>query len=101
MSSREFSEWMAYYNLEPFGEERADLRMAMLASLIANVNRDPRKHSKPFEPKDFMPKFGEETHQTPEEQLAFVEMLNEAFGGRDLRPGKSTESTESTESSEP
>ena len=36
MSSREFSEWMAYYTLEPFGEELADARNA--TSIAANVN---------------------------------------------------------------
>jgi len=84
MSSYEFSEWMAYYNLEPFGEERADLRMAMLASLIANVNRDKKRRPNPFLPKDFMPKF-EHEEQTPDQQLAFVEALNAMFGGKDLR----------------
>mgnify|MGYP000940748974 FL=1 len=54
MSSRELSEWMAYYNIEPFGEERADLRSGIVASTIANVNRDPKK-GQPFKPTDFMP----------------------------------------------
>lgn len=35
MSSREFSEWMAYYGIEPFGEERADhVVSVMLSSFI-------------------------------------------------------------------
>ncbi len=59
MSSAEFAEWMAYYAIEPFGEERADLRMGILASLIANVNRDSKKQREPFAPADFMPKFDE------------------------------------------
>ena len=58
LSSRQISEWMAYYAIEPFGEERADLRMAILASLIANVNRDPAKRREPFTPAEFMPDFG-------------------------------------------
>jgi hypothetical protein len=53
MNSREFSEWMAYYGIEPWGEERGDLRVAMLTSLTANINR--RKGSKPLRPVDFMP----------------------------------------------
>lgn len=44
---------MAYYSLEPFGEERADLRMAIVASLIANANRDPKHEA--YKPEDFMP----------------------------------------------
>lgn len=36
MSAREFSEWMAYYRIEPFGEEVADLRHAI--GTAAQVN---------------------------------------------------------------
>lgn len=59
MSSAQLAEWMAYAKLEPFGEERADLRAGIIASVIANVNRDPKKQ-RPFKPEDFMPKFGQE-----------------------------------------
>lgn len=55
MSSRELTEWMAYAQIEPFGEERGDIRQAITSSLIANANRDPKKQSKAYEPEDFMP----------------------------------------------
>ena len=61
MSSREFAEWWAYYQLDPFGPERADLRNAALMALIAEMFRDPKKRGNPFTPEDFMPSFdGEE-----------------------------------------
>lgn len=60
MTSRDVAEWKAYFSIEPFGEERADLRMGILASLIANVNRDKKRKSEPFVPADFMPGFGDE-----------------------------------------
>lgn len=63
LSSRQISEWMAYYTLDPFGEERADLRMGMLMALIANVNRDPQKRKEAYTAEEFMPKFGEEYKQ--------------------------------------
>lgn len=53
MGSREFSEWMAYYGIEPWGEDRADLRVALLTSLTANINR--KSGSPPLRPADFMP----------------------------------------------
>jgi hypothetical protein len=53
ITEREFLEWMAFYQLEPFGEERADVRAGIIASVIANVNR--RKGAPPFTAKDFMP----------------------------------------------
>ena len=46
---------MAYYNLEPFGDELAlmDEHFAGLKTLIANTNRDPKKRRKAFELDDF------------------------------------------------
>lgn len=80
MSSREFAEWMAYFRLEPFGEARADWRAAMLAALIANVNRDP-KRGKPFRIADFMPEFNAESQREPSktsaEMLAIFKSLTE------------------------
>jgi len=77
---------MAYYELEPFGEDRADLRSGIVASTIANVNRNPKKRRKAFTASEFMPDFEKErAPASPETLLAKVEMLNAAFGGRDLR----------------
>ena len=57
ISSKELSEWIAYYAMEPWGVETEDLRTGIIASTIANVNRDPKKQKKPFKPQDFMPKW--------------------------------------------
>lgn len=54
MSSREFSEWMAYYEIEPFGEERADLRQAMTTSAVHNTIQAQTKRPKWTKPEDFM-----------------------------------------------
>jgi hypothetical protein len=53
ISGKQFAEWNAYYILEPFGDEW--LRTAMLASLIANANRDADLKPEPFLLQDFMP----------------------------------------------
>ena len=52
MSSYELSEWMAYYNIEPFGDERADLRAGIIASTIVNVHSEKGKRA--TVPADFM-----------------------------------------------
>lgn len=39
MDSRELAEWMAYYSVEPFGDTAADVRNALLCSLLANIWR--------------------------------------------------------------
>ena len=85
MSSREFAEWMAYYEIEPFGEERADWRAGMIAATIANIFRDTKKRRKPYKPQDFMPKLEEKREQTWQEQLQIVRMLNAAFGGKEKK----------------
>ena len=36
ISSVEFAEWVAYYQLEPFGEDRADLRCGNITSTLIN-----------------------------------------------------------------
>lgn len=53
-SSRELTEWQIFTEVEPFGEARADLRDAMIASVIANANRDPKARPQPFTPDDFL-----------------------------------------------
>jgi hypothetical protein len=49
----EFAEWMAYYTIEPFGDDW--LRTASIISMIANANRDAKVKTEPFKPEDFMP----------------------------------------------
>lgn len=56
MSSRELSEWFAYFQLEPFGEEREDYRTALIAQTVANTA--PRKRRKAFKLHDFLLRFG-------------------------------------------
>jgi hypothetical protein len=83
VSSRELTEWMAYYEMEPFGEERADLRAGIIASTVANVNR---AKGKAYKPQDFMPKFERRGQKTWQEILTAVERMNALLGGRDERP---------------
>ncbi len=92
MSSREFVEWMAYYEFEPFGEERADLRAGIVASTVANASRDPKRRRNPFRPLDFMPRFdGPKRPKGVQSMLKIVEMFNAALGGLDLRRGRKKE----------
>jgi len=71
VDSEEFSWWIAYNRIEPFGEKRADIRSAIVASVIANVNRDKKKKPSPFKTTDFMPEIEGKKYteyiMTPEE----------------------------------
>jgi len=53
MSAYEFAEYRAYFSIEPFPELRADIRTGQLCAVIANVDRNPKKHPKPFTTEDF------------------------------------------------
>lgn len=56
MSSREFLEWQAYEALTgPLGEERADIRSAIVAMTVANAHRSRKQ--RPFKIRDFIPEF--------------------------------------------
>ena len=82
IDAREFATWMAYARVEPFGEERADLRAGIVAATIANANRG--KGIKAFEPADFMPTFESKRKQTADEMQSrmfqFAELHNRAIG---------------------
>ena len=85
IDSQEFTEWMAYAALEPFGETRADLRAGIVASTIANVWRSGE--SEPFTPGDFMPTFEPQEPEPVERdaeilhQQQLFEALTQAVGG--------------------
>lgn len=81
-----FSEWQAYYQIEPWGEDQADLRAGIIASTIANAHRDVKRKPDQFTPQDFMPKFEPKRRkklQTWQEQLNIARLITLALGGTD------------------
>ncbi len=94
ISARELAEWQAYHGLEPLGERRADYRNALLASIIANVNRGADTDAYPIS--DFLPAAMPEDEAEDEaeddapdeswrEQITVAEMITAAYGGQDKR----------------
>ncbi|MGC4031482.1 MAG: hypothetical protein QM754_07070 [Tepidisphaeraceae bacterium] len=77
IDSRELAEWMAAFNLAPWGDERADLRAGIVASTIVNVNGGKSK------PSDFLPKYGQQEpkQQTPEDIRNMALRINAMFKG--------------------
>ena len=61
MSAREFAAWVAYAGMEPFGETRADIRIATLAALFAEANRDRKRRRKAFSVGEFVELFRGQT----------------------------------------
>lgn len=44
MSQEEFLGWMAYSEIEPFGEEREDLRAGIMWSAFVSAHCDPKRY---------------------------------------------------------
>jgi len=73
-------------------QERRDWRSGLIASVIANANRNPKKRSKPYQPSDFLPQRRRKApkRMTVEQSISFVAALNAAFGGVDKRKPANT-----------
>lgn len=80
ISSRELTEWMIYYRLEPFGQDVDWLRAGVIASTIANVNRDPKKQPRPFEPADFIPQTTEAANDDRPQWRRILDATTSALG---------------------
>lgn len=59
MSSAEFNEWQAYGVIRPFGEARADFRMAQICAITAAPHTP--KGKRPLAPIDFIPEMTNES----------------------------------------
>jgi len=83
MGHAEFVDWMAYYQIEPFGGARGDIQAALVASLIANANRDAKKRPEAFRPGDFVPDWwgSRQAAKEPESLIAKFKMLTEKLDG--------------------
>jgi hypothetical protein len=69
LTSSELTEWIAYYNVDPFGSEREDYRMG---SICATVLNSQRAKGKVFQPSDFIVDFSKPKQQSPEEIKAVL-----------------------------
>jgi len=67
-----FREWRIIYEQDPFNEERADLRAAIIAATIANNN--PYRKGPAAKPSDFMPYY-QEPEQSMDEFLAIFNSM--------------------------
>lgn len=92
MSVQTYLGWMRYATLEPFDEQRADLRAGIIASTIANVMGGKKKGGKLWTPTDFMP-WSEEPQprkKTANDMFFQAKVLNSLMGGQyvDMRKPK-------------
>ncbi|MFO0773712.1 MAG: hypothetical protein U0172_03490 [Nitrospiraceae bacterium] len=76
MTSQEFVEWMSYAQLEPFGPLADSRRAGIVAAILANANRNPKK-GRPFTPRDFFPELPKtgRPQQSIDEQLQAIQKI--------------------------
>jgi hypothetical protein len=63
------------------------MQAAIIAAVVANTARDQKARPQPFTATDFMPSWDrpEPEAKSWEDQLSFIEVINAALGGDDLR----------------
>ena len=81
IGSAELSEWMAYEKLTgPLGGARGDVQAALVASVIASVNRAKGQRAPTVA--EFMPRWDRtKVRKSPEELFRMAQMANAALGG--------------------
>ena len=78
-TSRQLAEWEAMYRLDPFGEERADMRAALVCKVIAERTPGNKKR---FKIRDFLLRFAPRRAQSTEEMKLVWHDLMEALSSR-------------------
>jgi len=85
MACSTYLDWMRYAALEPFDQQRADLRAGIIASTIVNVAMGlTGSKGRLTTPSDFMP-FSSEPEpprQTADQLYQKIRVLNRLLGGR-------------------
>jgi hypothetical protein len=59
ITRRQFEEWKLYASLEPFDEERQDLRIASVVQTLAEIHRNSKKRKRPFTLDEARLRFGD------------------------------------------
>ena len=66
IDAKEFTKWVAYYKIEPFGQERADFNAAVISSTIA---ASVGAKGKALKIETYMPDFKKEQRQQTSEEM--------------------------------
>jgi hypothetical protein len=83
----DFLGWLAYSELEPFDERRADYRTASVVTMLANVNRDTKKRPTAYKLDDFVIEFDapvkpRERKQSLEIQKGILVAIAQAYSAK-------------------
>lgn len=67
MDAEEFKYWMAYYAIDPWGEERSDIRSAIVAATVSNSN--PYRRGRSARVDDFLPYADTRAREMTDEEM--------------------------------
>ena len=88
MSADQLKEWMEYYRYEPWGQERADYRSAIVAHTVAVSAGAQRKDKRPLRIADFLPEFGPPKPVKKQTAQDIKNMFKAMYGSRMVRAPK-------------
>lgn len=75
ISSAEFAGWVAFYQQNPFGDERMESMLAQVCAVVANCSG---KLKTPMKAADFIPKYGQPKRQSAQEIGARIKLFAQA-----------------------
>lgn len=79
MTWEQFQEWRAFDELEPFGEERSDIRSAQIVQALWNIARDVKKNPQGWPLSDFVLAFGDAPRPSLGQSIETQELLIDAW----------------------
>lgn len=82
MTYREYQIWVEEFNIEPWGEVRADLNAALVTSTLVNCQTGGKANARPA---DFMPEFGRRHVERSDEELLDLGVKANAMLGGNVR----------------
>lgn len=83
MDSAEFTEWVAFFHLEPDAEREQVRLLGTLMQLFANVHRDQKVKPEPYDLDDFIPDpYGIPKAQRLQEHKAIMARMRAAAARR-------------------
>lgn len=89
ITSRQLTEWKAFYRLEKFGPLVEESRTAKLLALLANINRNTERKPSPYTTEDFMPTYEQDVIErktkkalSPQKLQDKIRQAMRALGGK-------------------
>lgn len=77
LTYNEFRQWCTFYQIEPWGDYRADLRAAHIAAAVKNLHAATFNETQDWEPADFMPYLDQRIRDNPESAVTPEQSLTD------------------------